>query len=72
MACVEEDESITEEITEHLAVLEKRFSELRTKELLGEEVDEADAFLTIHSGAGGTEACDWVSLLLRMYTRWAE
>jgi len=35
-------------------------------------VDEADAFLTIHSGAGGTEACDWVSMLLRMYTRWAE
>lgn len=72
IACSERDESITEEIEEHLAVLEKKYGELRTKELLGDEVDEADAFLTIHSGAGGTEACDWVSMLLRMYSRWAE
>jgi peptide chain release factor 2 len=35
-------------------------------------VDVADSFLTIHSGAGGTEACDWVNMLLRMYTRWTE
>jgi peptide chain release factor 2 len=41
-------------------------------QLLGEENDPLSAFLTIHSGAGGTEACDWVSMLLRMYTRWAE
>ena len=41
-------------------------------ELLGEQYDSASSFLTIHSGAGGTEACDWVSMLLRMYTRWAE
>lgn len=34
--------------------------------------DQSDAFLTIHSGAGGTEACDWVSMLYRMYTRWCE
>jgi peptide chain release factor 2 len=40
--------------------------------VLGEENDPLSAFLTIHSGAGGTEACDWVSMLLRMYTRWAE
>jgi peptide chain release factor 2 len=41
-------------------------------ELLSGENDPASAFLTIHSGAGGTEACDWVQMLLRMYTRWAE
>jgi len=35
-------------------------------------LDSASAFLTIHSGAGGTEACDWVSMLLRMYSRWCE
>lgn len=41
-------------------------------ELLGAKYDKASVFLTIHSGAGGTEACDWVTMLLRMYTRWAE
>jgi peptide chain release factor 2 len=41
-------------------------------ELLGDELDGNKAFLTIHSGAGGTEACDWVSMLLRMYSRWIE
>ena len=41
-------------------------------ELLSGENDPASAFVTIHSGAGGTEACDWVQMLLRMYTRWSE
>ena len=40
--------------------------------MLSGEYDEADAFLTINAGAGGTDAQDWASLLLRMYTRWAE
>lgn len=51
---------------------EKKYERLKVLELLNEEFDDSDAFLTIHSGAGGTEACDWVSMLLRMYTRWAE
>jgi peptide chain release factor 2 len=41
-------------------------------ELLSDEADPFDAYLDIHAGAGGTEACDWASMLLRMYTRWAE
>ncbi len=41
-------------------------------ELLNDELDQSDAFITIHSGAGGTEACDWASMLLRMYSRWIE
>jgi len=41
-------------------------------ELLSGKYDKNNAFLTIHSGAGGTEACDWVNMLLRMYSRWAE
>jgi peptide chain release factor 2 len=40
--------------------------------LLDGEYDKNDAILELHAGAGGTEACDWVSMLLRMYTRWAE
>ncbi len=40
--------------------------------LLSDEVDRNGAFLTIHAGAGGTEACDWASMLCRMYSRWAE
>jgi len=35
-------------------------------------LDSGNAFITIHSGAGGTEACDWADMLLRMYTRWCE
>ncbi len=72
LAVSERDESLSVEIGSHLAALEERYARLRTQELLCEEVDEADAFLTIHSGAGGTESCDWVSMLLRMYLRWAE
>lgn len=52
--------------------LRERFETLQVKRLLSEEADPADAFVTIHSGAGGTEACDWVSMLYRMYRRWIE
>ncbi|MEQ2365214.1 peptide chain release factor 2, partial [Coprococcus sp. CLA-AA-H190] len=44
----------------------------RIKTLLSEEYDGDNAIVTLHAGAGGTEACDWVSMLFRMYTRWAE
>ena len=40
--------------------------------LLSDEVDKNSAFLSIHAGAGGTEACDWAQMLCRMYIRWAE
>lgn len=42
------------------------------RQLLSGEFDKADAFLTIHAGAGGTESCDWADMLLRMYQRWIE
>lgn len=72
LALEENDQSLEQEIQKSLKELEKSYSELNLKELLGEEHDASSAFLTIHSGAGGTEACDWVSMLLRMYARWAE
>jgi len=49
-----------------------RFEQLRIATLLSGEYDANNAIVTLHSGAGGTEACDWAAMLLRMYTRWAE
>ena len=50
----------------------KKFEELNILNLMSDEVDDSSAFITIHSGAGGTEAEDWANMLNRMYTRWAE
>ncbi len=51
---------------------EGAFASLRTRSLLTGPLDRCNAFLTLHAGAGGTEACDWVSMLLRMYSRFCE
>jgi peptide chain release factor 2 len=72
LALAEDDASLEADIAADLISLEKKYEALNLLNLLGQEHDDASAFLTIHSGAGGTEACDWVSMLLRMYTRWAE
>jgi peptide chain release factor 2 len=72
LAMEERDQSLEAELRRSLEELEQDFARLKLLQLLGEEGDSASAFLTIHSGAGGTEACDWASMLLRMYTRWAE
>ena len=68
----EKDQSLEVDIQQSYDALEKRFHEIRILEFLGEAYDESSAFLAIHSGAGGTEACDWVNMLLRMYIRWTE
>lgn len=52
--------------------LEKNIEKFEIRLMLGGEYDDADAILTINAGAGGTDAQDWASLLLRMYMRWAE
>jgi peptide chain release factor 2 len=57
--------------SEHAQIL-KTLGEIELRSLLGGEHDRANAFLTIHSGAGGTESCDWADMLLRMYQRWIE
>ncbi len=64
--------TLESEIRDSLKGQRRKFESLQIRELLSDEVDPAHAFLTIHSGAGGTEACDWVSMLLRMYSRWTE
>jgi peptide chain release factor 2 len=48
------------------------FEDTRIRKLLSGEHDRSNAIITLHSGAGGTEACDWVSMLMRMYLKWAE
>ena len=66
------DLELEAEILDSLKDVTSRIGDLEKSLLFRGEHDEANAYLTIHSGAGGTEACDWVSMLLRMYTRWAE
>ena len=68
----EEDTSLIEEITVGIEAFEKNLAELRLTTLLTGEYDKNNALLTFHAGAGGTEAMDWVSMLVRMYTRWTE
>ncbi|PYI54722.1 MAG: peptide chain release factor 2 [Verrucomicrobia bacterium] len=57
--------------TEYARLLHK-LEEFELRQFLSGENDRANAFLTIHSGAGGTESCDWADMLLRMYQRWIE
>ncbi len=72
MAIAEDALDILAEIPSSIKILEERFTELETRELLADADDTKDAFITIHPGAGGTESQDWASMLFRMYTRWAE
>lgn len=67
-----EDESVIPEVTESLAKLKEDLERLRLGALLTGPYDKNNAILTFHAGAGGTEAQDWVQMLVRMYTRWAE
>ncbi len=66
------DSDMADELMAELASLRGDVSELRLKALLRGEYDSSGAILSLHAGAGGTEAQDWVEMLYRMYTRWAE
>ena len=72
LAIDEKDETQAPEIQTTLIDLKRRFEKQNVLELMSGEVDRNDCFLTVHSGAGGTEACDWSQMLYRMYMRWAE
>ena len=71
MGYEENDASLIPEIQQMLDEFEHTFEGIRMKTLLSGEYDRNNAIVTLHAGAGGTEACDWVSMLYRMYTRWA-
>lgn len=72
MAVEAEDESSFKEVKAELNEIQTRIGDLELKSLLNGEVDGNNSFISINSGAGGTEAQDWAAMLLRMYTRWAE
>ena len=67
-----EDESLIPELEEGFAKLESDMESARLETLLTGEYDRSNVILTIHPGAGGTEAQDWAQMLYRMYTRWTE
>ncbi len=68
----EDDTEVVEEAEEALAQIKTTAAAKEIEALLSGETDGNDAFIEIHSGAGGTESCDWASMLARMYVRWAE
>ncbi len=72
LAAEEEDPKVLKEVHGELDKLENTFSDWELRLLLGGEEDQNNAIITIHAGAGGTEAQDWTEILLRMYLRYAE
>lgn len=70
----EEDnpDQYAEEIDQDIIKLNTEFQTIKTRTLLSGMYDKVDCFLSIHAGAGGTEACDWTQMLMRMYLRWCE
>jgi peptide chain release factor 2 len=72
LAQMEEDESFSSDILNELTELKKAVEDAEFKNMLGGKDDNKNSLLTIHSGAGGTEAQDWADMLFRMYLRWGE
>lgn len=72
MGYEENDESVIPDIEEMMEEFKTDFDHIRIKTLLSGEYDRDNAIVTLHAGAGGTESCDWASMLYRMYLRWAD
>jgi len=68
----EDEDGLVEEVATELAELSRRVAELELQVMFSGPHDGSNAIVALHAGAGGTEAQDWVSMLLRMFTRWAE
>ena len=68
----ENDKDIYNDVVKQFRAFEATFEQMKLATLLSGEYDSNNAFMSLHSGAGGTEACDWVDMLSRMYIRWAE
>lgn len=65
------DAELINELLESLAGIEKALGDLEVRKMLSGELDNKECYLEINAGAGGTESCDWASMLSRMYQRWA-
>lgn len=72
LALEEQDFSVTDEVMNNLRQLDKEVNAFNMETLLHGPYDRNNAIVSLHAGAGGTEAMDWVSMLFRMYTRWCE
>ena len=72
MAVEADDEASFKEVRDDIVDINRRLGDLELKSLLNGEVDGNSSFISINSGAGGTESQDWAAMLMRMYTRWAE
>ena len=69
---LEEDESLEKDLQSRLDVVKQELEDFKIETLLSGKYDELNAIVTLHSGAGGTEAQDWTQMLFRMYTMYAE
>lgn len=67
-----DDPATVKEFDQELTTIEKRAAQLEFERVFSNPLDDTNAIVSINAGAGGTESCDWVSMLLRMYQRWAE
>ncbi len=72
MGYEENDASMVDDIRKEFIEFSEKFEKLRISTLLSGEFDRCNAILKLNAGAGGTESCDWASMLYRMYNRWAE
>src|SRR5262245_24888340 len=68
----EEEESLEPELQKELHQVEKRLDEFELRSMLSGPQDASNAYLRIQAGTGGTDACDWAQMLVRLYVRWAE
>jgi peptide chain release factor 2 len=72
VSLAEEDQSLEGELIGEVERLKQKVEQLELSTFFTDPLDERNAILTLKAGAGGTEACDWVEILLRMYTMWAD
>ncbi len=72
LAEMEDDKALISEAENIVFALQEKVEKQQLESLLSGEVDPNDAYLEVNSGAGGTEACDWAGMMLRMYLRWAD
>lgn len=66
------EEDLVQELLRELEIIDKKLAAQEVRRMLSKEMDDKSCYLSINAGAGGTEACDWALMLMRMYQRWAE